>query len=194
MKTSSLFFTLCAALLVGCGSEQNAAETSTAAAPAVAVTAPEPVAPTDTDLDGVFDPDDACPDTAAGIEVDASGCKATLTEAAKFHLNVDFGSGSARFDADNVSAQLVEMYALAEKYPETRVEVAGYTDSSGNDAFNERLSAARAKAVGDLITGKVAADRITTVGRGEADPVADNDTPEGRAANRRIVVTVQPAA
>jgi OOP family OmpA-OmpF porin len=73
-----------------------------------------------------------------------------------------------------------------------RVLVTGYTDSVGSDAYNVKLSERRAKTVRDaLVADGVAADRITTKGMGEADPVASNDTAEGRARNRRVDIVAQ---
>lgn len=67
------------------------------------------------------------------------------------------------------------------------VLVVGHTDSAGGDASNERLSVARAESVRDHLSGRgVAPTIITTQGRGEAEPVADNATAAGRAANRRV--------
>ncbi|MDT5069547.1 MAG: peptidoglycan-binding protein ArfA [Mycobacterium sp.] len=75
--------------------------------------------------------------------------------------------------------------------PDVKVTVVGYTDSSGTDAINGPLSASRAKAVADgLISDGVAAGALTSRGAGSADPVADNGTPEGRAQNRRVEITV----
>jgi OmpA-OmpF porin, OOP family len=66
-------------------------------------------------------------------------------------------------------------------------EVAGHTDADGDEASNQRLSEARAKAaVAYLISQKVPADRLKAAGFGETTPVADNTTPEGKAKNRRI--------
>lgn len=71
--------------------------------------------------------------------------------------------------------------------PNAKVEIAGYTDSVGSDANNLKLSQARAKAVYTYLVGKgCSAKNLTYKGYGEADPVADNDTAEGRAANRRV--------
>lgn len=74
----------------------------------------------------------------------------------------------------------------------------GHTDSRGADAYNQRLSLARAESVkGYLVSKGIPADRIRTEGRGESQPVASNDTAEGRALNRRVdieVVQARPAA
>lgn len=67
----------------------------------------------------------------------------------------------------------------------------GHTDAIGSDAYNQRLSVRRAEAVkAYMVNQGVPADRIRTEGRGKSEPVATNDTPEGRAQNRRVEVTV----
>jgi len=75
------------------------------------------------------------------------------------------------------------------------IEVRGHTDNRGSDDFNLRLSEKRAESVVAYLVGKgVPADRLRAVGRGEAEPVYDNDTRTGRAANRRVeFVIAQPA-
>jgi outer membrane protein OmpA-like peptidoglycan-associated protein len=73
-----------------------------------------------------------------------------------------------------------------------RVVVTGYTDSVGSDAYNLRLSERRANSVRDaLVADGIAADRITTKGMGESNPVASNDTAAGRAQNRRVDIVAQ---
>nr|WP_067967350.1 OmpA family protein [Mycolicibacter icosiumassiliensis] len=72
-----------------------------------------------------------------------------------------------------------------------RIAVNGYTDNTGNDAINVPLSSARAKSVADfLVDHGVPANTVTSKGFGSADPVASNATPDGRAQNRRVVITV----
>ena len=67
----------------------------------------------------------------------------------------------------------------------------GHTDSKGTDAYNQKLSVKRADAVKAYLTGKgIDATRVYTEGKGEAQPVADNKTEEGRAKNRRVEIEV----
>ncbi len=90
---------------------------------------------------------------------------------------------------------------MVEKIRAANLEVAiavGHTDSIGSDAYNDRLSLRRAEAVKAYLVSKgIPADKVRTEGRGKREPVADNATPEGRAKNRRVEVTIieaRPAA
>jgi outer membrane protein OmpA-like peptidoglycan-associated protein len=78
-------------------------------------------------------------------------------------------------------------------YPNSLVDVYGHTDSVGRAAFNQTLSENRARTVGDyLTTHNVAAGRIRTQGFGLTQPVAPNDTADGRAKNRRVEIKIVP--
>jgi len=71
--------------------------------------------------------------------------------------------------------------------PDVRILIEGHTDSQGPDAPNKKLSKGRADAVRDYFIGKgIASSRLETKGYGETKPVADNNTAEGRAQNRRV--------
>jgi outer membrane protein OmpA-like peptidoglycan-associated protein len=90
---------------------------------------------------------------------------------------------------------LTKVANVLQRHPGTEITVIGHTDSTGSDAYNQRLSQRRAEAVRDrLVAGGVPADQLSTVGRGSLEPRADNATPEGRAANRRVeMVLTRPA-
>lgn len=76
-------------------------------------------------------------------------------------------------------------------HPGYSITITGHTDSKGSDEYNEKLSAGRAKAVGDyLSTNGIAADRIHTEGKGSKEPIADNTTDKGREQNRRVEFTI----
>lgn len=76
--------------------------------------------------------------------------------------------------------------------PNLRIQVVGHTDSKGSDAYNQRLSERRAQATGDyLVSQGVNSSQITTEGRGEREPRADNTTAAGRAQNRRVEIYLQ---
>jgi outer membrane protein OmpA-like peptidoglycan-associated protein len=84
---------------------------------------------------------------------------------------------------------LQKVLASLQEYPEVTVLISGHTDSVGNDDSNRSLSIRRAQAVKDWLTGKgISAARINVIGKGEAEPIASNNTSEGRAQNRRIEI------
>ena len=75
--------------------------------------------------------------------------------------------------------------------PDSKAAVGGYTDNTGDDAINIPLSENRAKSVGDfLISQGVTGANVTSKGYGAANPIASNDTPDGRAQNRRVEITI----
>lgn len=79
------------------------------------------------------------------------------------------------------------------EFNKTVVEVAGHTDSTGSDQYNQALSERRAGSVASYLKGRgVMGERIIMVGMGESRPVADNGTVEGRQANRRVEITMVP--
>ena len=79
------------------------------------------------------------------------------------------------------------------EFDKTVVEVAGHTDSTGSDAYNQGLSERRAQSVSSYLTSQgVISQRLITIGMGESRPVADNSTAAGRQANRRVEITMVP--
>lgn len=84
-------------------------------------------------------------------------------------------------------AELNRILPFFSQYPNMKIEIAGHTDNVGSDAYNQKLSEERAKAVRDyLFSQGVGEDNITAKGYGEAEPVATNETDEGRQENRRV--------
>ena len=82
---------------------------------------------------------------------------------------------------------------VLKEFDQTVVEVAGHTDSTGSEAYNQALSERRASSVAQYFSAKnISMQRLITVGMGEARPVADNGTVEGRQANRRVEITMVP--
>ncbi|QDX26544.1 OmpA family protein [Sphingomonas suaedae] len=82
---------------------------------------------------------------------------------------------------------------VLDRYNQTYVDVYGHTDSTGTDAYNQALSERRAVAVADyLVMRGVESARLETLGYGETQPIASNDTPEGRAQNRRVEIKIVP--
>jgi outer membrane protein OmpA-like peptidoglycan-associated protein len=141
----------------------------------------------DSDGDGVTDDKDLCPATVAGTSVDAKGCTSLFQAGTPLILSgVNFETGKAillpesQGILDQVAQSLVDN-------PDVNVEVGGHTDNTGRTATNVRLSEARANAVRDYLIEKgVDGGRITAKGYGQENPVADNATAAGRAANRRV--------
>jgi outer membrane protein OmpA-like peptidoglycan-associated protein len=88
--------------------------------------------------------------------------------------------------------ELQKAVAFVKKYPGARIRLDGYTDSIGTDSYNIKLSERRATAVMNYLVKEADVDssKITAVGHGKADPVADNETAEGRAKNRRVEISI----
>jgi outer membrane protein OmpA-like peptidoglycan-associated protein len=106
--------------------------------------------------------------------------------------DVLFASGSARLQP-GAEDKLRQVASVLQRYPRTRVEVVGHTDSVGSESYNQDLAERRADAVkAVLVQAGVDPTRITTVGVGEGRPVSSNDTATGRAMNRRVELVIQP--
>lgn len=155
----------------------------------------------DEDGDGVFDRRDRCPDTPAGTQVNHMGCplpqyppaQAQPEPAATPEVITLDDQGQVMFAFDSAEltpAARERLQSLLPKLNEpsvTSVKVIGFTDSVGSDSYNQRLSERRASSVAEyLISRGLAPNKVTSQGRGEADPIADNDSDEGRARNRRV--------
>ncbi|GGP06375.1 membrane protein [Cloacibacterium rupense] len=117
----------------------------------------------------------------AQVERVNEGIKITLSENT---VNFDFNSASL---TDVSKANLDKLSEVMTQYPDTNINVYGHTDSKGADAYNLTLSEKRANSVIDYMVSKgVARTRLNAMGMGESDPIASNDTDEGRAKNRRV--------
>jgi outer membrane protein OmpA-like peptidoglycan-associated protein len=104
-----------------------------------------------------------------------------------------FATGKAEIKS-GATANLDRVTTFLNEYPKRTAVIEGYTDSMGSDEMNQSLSQRRADAVKRYLVGQgVSATRLTTVGRGENSPVADNETPAGRQQNRRVEVVISPA-
>jgi outer membrane protein OmpA-like peptidoglycan-associated protein len=124
----------------------------------------------------------------ASVKQETRGMVITLSGA------VLFISGKAELMASAMQKLNNVAEALTKQDTESKIVVEGHTDSQGGAAYNQDLSERRAQAVRDyLVTRGIAADRITAQGFGLTRPIADNNTPEGRANNRRVEIVVQPA-
>ena len=115
-----------------------------------------------------------------------------MAEVASIKLMVNFG-----FDSTVVQEQyfndLGELAAFLKRLEDVYVDIEGHTDSVGPEDYNLSLSQRRAQAVVDLLVNEhgIAPQRLTAVGFGETQPVASNDTAEGRAENRRVMATLE---
>lgn len=108
-------------------------------------------------------------------------------------IKLTLGENSVRFDLNKASltstakANLDRLVPIFNEYPDTDIQIFGYTDSSGAEDYNLRLSEQRAQTVKSYLAGKgLKSGRFTIIGKGEADPVAGNDTKEGMSQNRRV--------
>ncbi len=138
----------------------------------------------DSDGDGVNDSEDECPNTPKGFSVNEIGCPV------KKNLQIRFEVNSATVPIDQ-QWKIREFAAFLKKYPNAKVDIVGYTDSSGNPDKNLYLSQRRAQSVKELlISYGIKASRIKAIGKGDLNPIASNDTPEGREQNRRIEAVI----
>jgi outer membrane protein OmpA-like peptidoglycan-associated protein len=123
-----------------------------------------------------------------GVSVTRMGDNITLNMPG----SITFKSDSAELDPSFFKV-LNSVNVVVKKYNKTVVEVAGHTDSTGAADYNQKLSERRANSVAQYLESQgLANNRVVTVGAGESRPVADNTTPEGRQANRRVELTLTP--
>ena len=142
----------------------------------------------DADGDGVADDVDQCPDTPAGAKVDAKGCAIEQVLAAQ---TIHFASDSTAVSAEG-GALLDAMVRALNGQPNMHLLIEGYTDASGSERQNRSLSERRAQAVREYMVWKgIDPDRLKAKGYDDTRPVASNRTEEGKAANRRVELTVQ---
>lgn len=121
----------------------------------------------------------------AQVKEEARGMVITLSGQVLFVTGKSELLPAARDQLDQVAAALKDQGDLKP------IVVEGYTDSVGSDATNQKLSKDRAESVRAYLVSKgVPSEKITSVGKGEANPVASNDTPDGRANNRRVEIVV----
>ncbi|RUM64638.1 MAG: hypothetical protein DSZ05_07265 [Sulfurospirillum sp.] len=173
----------------------------------------------DTDGDGVADKDDRCPHTDQGVVVDEHGCAITsgwsgvpsmeerrraLRKQRQKNIirfkplpknrnvfQINFAPNSTTIpdrDKAKIRAYVRRLQDAGYRY----ITVEGYTDNSGTPTQNRRISQKRADAVKKLMVQYgIDSEKITAVGKGELNPIANNDVPEGRALNRRIEIVVE---
>ena len=103
-----------------------------------------------------------------------------------------FASGSSSVDSDFFPV-LESVVVVLDEFDQTYVDVIGHTDSKGSREYNQRLSEKRAQSVASYFESReVISERVLADGMGEANPIAPNDTREGRAQNRRVEIKLKP--
>jgi len=137
--------------------------------------------PADRDKDGVTDDNDKCPDTPEGAEVDARGC--WVIPGVLFHTD------QSTLNDEHAENLLSTVVMIMNHFPDRRYEIQGHTDNVGTAAYNQELSEQRAISVKDFLVSKgISPDRLTTAGFGFNNPVTSNETEDGRATNRRVEI------
>jgi outer membrane protein OmpA-like peptidoglycan-associated protein len=108
-------------------------------------------------------------------------------------IRLVLNENAIRFDTNKstlttqAQQNLDKLVPILQEYPETNIQIFGYTDTTGTPEYNLTLSQKRAETVKWYLVSKgLKASRFTTIGNGIADPIATNDTPEGRTQNRRV--------
>jgi len=151
----------------------------------------------DGDGDGVLDYKDRCKGTLPGAKVDRWGCAQSgdccseLCRRLPTLSDVHFEHDRATLRPEAYSL-LNEAVIVLKEYAKQSVIVVGHTDSNGTEGYNIDLSERRAKSVMDYLVGHGVDDkRLTSVGKGESDPLTSNKSEGGRAANRRVVFVVE---
>jgi outer membrane protein OmpA-like peptidoglycan-associated protein len=123
---------------------------------------------------------------AASVQRNLDVLTVTFKSDVLFDVNSSALKAGAYTEIDRVAQVLTQ-------YPQTDIQIAGHTDSTGAEDYNQQLSERRAMSVQSALVGKgVATTRLRTIGFGETQPIADNSTEAGRQLNRRVVVTIAP--
>jgi OmpA-OmpF porin, OOP family len=126
----------------------------------------------------------------AAAPVDATVCQQLFSDLLG-KGTIRFESGRSVIDADSAGL-LDRLIETALRCPSANIEIGGHTDGDGEDAYNQALSEKRAQSVVDyLVKAGLPADRFTAVGYGSTQPIASNETDEGKAQNRRIEFVVR---
>jgi outer membrane protein OmpA-like peptidoglycan-associated protein len=111
-----------------------------------------------------------------------------------FKSDVMFDTNSSIIkSAAYASGEIDRVAQILNRYPDTTIKVVGYTDSTGSESYNQQLSEQRANSVKNaLVVKNVQAARISALGMGESNPIADNATEGGRQINRRVAIIIEP--
>jgi len=123
---------------------------------------------------------------AASIQRNADVLAVTFKGDVLFDVNSSVLKPGSYSEIDRVANVLVQ-------YPQTNIQIAGHTDSTGSETYNQELSERRAMSVQNALGNKgVSPNRMRSIGFGEGQPIADNSTEAGRQLNRRVTVTIAP--
>ncbi len=123
-----------------------------------------------------------------GIEVTRVGDQISLTMPSDVTFPVDSSTIQPQF-----TQALNDVAETLKAYPSTAVDIIGHADSTGSDTYNQDLSERRAGAVSNFLQAQgVRPVRLAAIGMGETRPIATNDTPAGRSANRRVEIILTP--
>ena len=153
--------------------------------------------PVDDDLDGVPDYLDQCPGTLPGVQVDEQGCELVIImePTPEFNPNQLILSSETSFEFNSAKLkeaaypELDKLLEQMKKYPLSRWKIVGYTDNVGSEDGNIKMSQMRAESVLNYFVSRgIPKVRFEVIGMGSKDPIADNNTPEGRAQNRRVEI------
>jgi outer membrane protein OmpA-like peptidoglycan-associated protein len=124
----------------------------------------------------------------SGVSVTRSGNQILLNMPG----NVTFSTASADINASFYNA-LNSVVLVLKEYAKTTVDVIGHTDNVGSAKYNQQLSERRARSVAEYLAQQgILPDRLLLAGMGETQPIASNDTPEGRSRNRRVTIQITP--
>ena len=148
----------------------------------------------DSDGDGVPDSIDACPGTPMNVVVDERGCpvQVDIEDTLKMELRVFFDNDKSAIK-NQYKPEIAKVAEKMREYPNSVASIEGHASKTGpSAAYNQRLSEARAVAVKSMLTNEfgIAPNRLSTVGYGYDRPIADNNTEEGRAMNRRVFAII----
>lgn len=136
----------------------------------------------DSDKDGIVDTKDTCPDTQENFIVDNHGCPQIPA------LNIKFESKQYDIN-DEVLDAVEDLSNFLKEHTNYQVVIYGYTDSIGDEVDNQILSQKRADTVKEaLIFHGISSTKLTAIGKGEENPIADNMSAQGREKNRRITI------
>lgn len=145
----------------------------------------------DSDDDGIADNKDYCPNSLPGSEVDTKGCKVPVMKAESVKLAINFANNSADVPSEAMN-EIKNVADFMASYPQAKVVIEGYTDNRGDANYNKSLSQRRADAVMQTLVQSynIGKGRVSAVGYGIENPVADNNTLEGRRENRRVIAQI----